>query len=342
MILRKREYRLRSCVWEITLACCFSCKYCGSCGGEARKDELSTAECLRVAGELADLGCRRVSMIGGEVFMRPDWEEIVSALTGRGIRVCIITNGFIMSDGIIAALKRCRIESVAVSLDGPEAVHDAFRHPGSMKEALCAIDRLREAGIPVSVISSLRADNAETLPELYGILKGRGIAAWQIQACSPMGNARKNGVDVAFDASKVIAFAADLARSAPFPVGTADNIGYFTPEEPILRGRYGACFDGCSAGLTTLGIDSAGNVRGCESMYDDRFIEGNLREHPLADIWNDPDAFAYNRKFRKKMLTDKCRKCRMGDVCRGGCRSYNYFTNGGDLYGNVLCARKQK
>ena len=26
-------YQLRQAVWEITLACCFSCRYCGSGGG---------------------------------------------------------------------------------------------------------------------------------------------------------------------------------------------------------------------------------------------------------------------------------------------------------------------
>ena len=91
-------YKLRSCVWEITLACCFSCKYCGSSGGRAREGELTTEECLNVADQLADLGGRRVSLIGGEVFMRPDWDVIVRRLTERGVRVSIITNGFLFSD----------------------------------------------------------------------------------------------------------------------------------------------------------------------------------------------------------------------------------------------------
>ena len=51
-------FRLTSCVWELTLACCFGCRYCGSGGGRARADELSTAECLDAAEQLADLGCR--------------------------------------------------------------------------------------------------------------------------------------------------------------------------------------------------------------------------------------------------------------------------------------------
>ena len=45
-------FKLRSCVWEITLGCCFSCKYCGSKAGKARKNELMTEECLCVADQL--------------------------------------------------------------------------------------------------------------------------------------------------------------------------------------------------------------------------------------------------------------------------------------------------
>lgn len=336
------EYKLRSAVWEITLACCFSCAYCGSCGGKARENELTTLECLGVVAQLKELGCRRVSLIGGEVFMRRDWETIVRALTGAGIKVCIITNGFTMSDRIIEALRSADIESVAVSVDGPEDVHDAFRQPGSYKRAFEAIEVLTANGIPVSVISALRADNYRRLPEFYETLKKYPIFAWQLQACSPMGNARKNGVDVAFDAGYVIDFIAKNLRTAPFSMGAADNIGYFTEDEPILRGRPGACFSGCGGGISSIGIDSVGNVRGCESMYDDAFIEGNLRRRTLSDIWNDENAFAYNRRFDSSMLTGKCADCDMGEYCAGGCRSYNFFTNGGKLYENVLCARKRK
>lgn len=94
-------WKLRSCVWEITLACCFSCSYCGSRAGAARKQELTTAECLSVAEQLRDLSCRRVSLIGGEVFLRPDWDRIVRALADGGIAVNIITNGFLFTEEIL-------------------------------------------------------------------------------------------------------------------------------------------------------------------------------------------------------------------------------------------------
>ncbi len=332
-------YNLRMCVWEITLACCFSCRYCGSRGGRARENELDTEECLRVADELRELGCRRVSLIGGEVFMRRDWKTIAGRLTDNGIAVNIITNGFIFRESLIRDLKEVNVESVSVSLDGPREIHDKYRQEGSYDRAVAAIGTLLDAGIPVSVISTLNSENVSYLPQMLSLLRGYDIYAWQLQACSPMGNAAANGVDYAFDMAGVIDFVAANMRSVSFAMGVADNIGYFTKDEGAIRGNLSgrAFFKGCSAGITAIGIDSVGNVRGCESMYDARFNEGNVREEPLRAIWEDPERFAYNRRFRRELLTGKCAECELGEYCAGGCRSYNYFVHG-NLYESPYCA----
>ncbi len=333
-------YRLDSCVWEITLSCCFSCRYCGSGGGKKRENELSTEECISVAGQLASLGCRRVSLIGGEVFMRSDWDIIVDALTKRDISVVIITNGWLFTESLIEKLKSLNIESVAVSLDGMRELHDKYRQEGSFERAVNAVDMLTSHGVPTSVITTLNAENALYLDDFYAFLKTKPLCAWQLQACSPMGNAAKSGIDYRFDYKNVISFVYSAVHDSPFPVGVADNIGYFTKTDGFIRGNqsgYGY-FKGCRAGLTCIGIDSVGSVRGCESMYDDSFIEGNLRERTLADIWNDPDAFAYNRKFTPEKLTGKCRECELSHLCAGGCRSYNHFVHG-KLYESPFCAR---
>lgn len=332
------RYRLRSAVWEITLACCFSCRYCGSGGGRARENELSTEECLDVCRQLAELGCRRVSLIGGEVFMRKDWLTVTEGLTSRGIAVNIITNGFLFSEKLIGELKSARIESVSVSLDGLRDVHDRYRQAGSWDRAVRAVDVLAEAGIPVSVITTLNAENAAQLDDFYAFLRQKPIGAWQLQACSPMGNAANGGVDFCFPVKQVIRFVEEKRRDAPFAMGIADNIGYWTDGEGGLRGNDDSAFDGCRAGLSAVGIDSVGNVRGCESLYDDRFIEGNLRERSLRAVWEDPNAFSYNRGFRPEMLSGACAACPYGSLCAAGCRSYNYFVHG-KLYEAPRCAR---
>lgn len=306
----------------------------------ARDNELSTMECIDVAEQLAELGCRRVSMIGGEVFMRKDWKQIVSKLTGLGISVNIITNGFFFNEGLIKDLMSSRVESVSVSVDGPKEIHDRLRQEGSFKRAMEAVSVLSNSSVPVSVISTLNRENVESLERLYEILLPFPIFAWQLQACSPMGNAASNKIDYSFDFAKVINFVNHKAPKAPFAVGVADNIGYFTKEEGSIRAgaSTNAFFKGCSAGISAIGIDSVGNVRGCESMYDDFFTEGNLRKQSLAEIWNNPDNFAYNRHFTADMLTGNCKECEIGKYCGGGCRSYNYFVHK-KLYESPFCAR---
>lgn len=333
-------YRLQSCVWEITLACCFQCKYCGSKAGIARKDELTTEECLRVASELGKLGCKRVSLIGGEVFMRSDWSEIVRALIDQGISTAIITNGYLFTKPILDKLLANSIESVAVSLDGTQDLHDKYRQTGSFSRAICAIQELRRSGIPTSVITTLNNENVHVLERLYKILEATGIFAWQLQACSPMGNATASSIDFRFDFRDAIHFIERHIGSAPFMIGIADNIGYYTKSEGSLRGNLSgkAVFAGCKAGISSIGIDSIGNVRGCESMYDGRFIEGNLRDTTLREIWESPNSFRYNRSFRPDLLTGACHTCDHGAYCAGGCRSYNYFVHG-RLYESPWCAK---
>lgn len=336
------KYKLTRCVWEITLACCFSCRYCGSRAGRARENELTTDECLRVADELAAIGCKRVSLIGGEVFMRRDWDIIVRRLTDNGIAVNIITNGFIFNNNILKILTDTGIESVSVSIDGPMEIHDKYRQPGSFDRAVNAVSELTMAGIPTSIITTLHSENAGKLEEMIGIINNFDIFAWQLQACSPMGNASDGNLDHRFDFLSVMNFVDKYADTVQFMMGIADNIGYFTESEGRLRGnRSGkAYFKGCLAGISAAGIDSVGNVRGCESMYDEHFIEGNLRSQSLKSIWEDPDNFSYNRKFSKELLTGKCADCSLGEYCAGGCRSYNYFVHG-KIHESPYCARKK-
>lgn len=191
-------FRLESCVWELTLACCFGCRYCGSAGGRARADELSTAECMDAAEQLADLGCRRVSLIGGEVFLRRDWAQIAGRLTGLGVRVDVITNGYMMSPEVLEQLKQAGVSSVAVSIDGPEDVHDAGRQAGSFKRAMEAVRVLTAAGMPgvgdLHAAAGLHGAAGGAVPGAGGG-RHRGVAAAGVLAYGQ----RRRGLDWRID-----------------------------------------------------------------------------------------------------------------------------------------------
>jgi radical SAM protein with 4Fe4S-binding SPASM domain len=77
----------------------------------------------------------------------------------------------------------------------------------------------------------------------------------------------------------------------------------------------------CAAGKTVVGIRSNGDVVGCLSIMNNDYIEGNIRQRSLTDIWNDEHAFAYNRNPVK--LTGRCAGCTQAQSCKGGCKSLN-------------------
>src|SRR5579872_3670565 len=138
-------------VWEITLRCDLACVHCGSRAGRARTDELTTAECLDLVDQMADLGVREVSLIGGEAYLRDDWLEIVRALRRRGLQASMTTGGRGLTTERAAAAAAAGLQSASVSLDGLEETHDRLRGVrGSYRAALSALANLRAAGIRIS------------------------------------------------------------------------------------------------------------------------------------------------------------------------------------------------
>ncbi len=118
-----------------------------------------------------------------------------------------------------------------------------------------------------------------------------------------------------------------------------DDIGYFDKNEFYIRSLPGtiSAWNGCKAGIRVVGIDSVGNVKGCESIYSEKFIEGNLRHESFEEIWTKDGNFAYNRNFDVSMLAGACAGCDKGHICRGGCRGSSYF-NSGSLFESRYCS----
>jgi radical SAM protein with 4Fe4S-binding SPASM domain len=84
---------------------------------------------------------------------------------------------------------------------------------------------------------------------------------------------------------------------------------------------------GCQAGITTLGIQSNGNILGCLALGDN-FVEGNIRTRPLDDIWYDDSSFSYARHVKRSDIGNDCRNCAYSSLCRGGCSSVSYAMTG--------------
>lgn len=334
-----------SCVWELTLACNLRCKHCGSIAGKRREAELSLDECLRVADDLVALGCRRVTLIGGEPTLSPHWREVGGRLTQLGAEVNMISNGMTWSPAHVEQAAAAGFSLVSFSLDGLQKEHDEFRAPGSFERVVRAIDLTRAGGLPAAVNTTIHRLNRRLLPQMRMLLLEHGVSIWQLQLATSSGNMGEHR-DLLLppeDLLWLVPEIADLCRipSPQMEIVVGHNIGYFGNPESDLRGADVALpfWVGCRAGCHVLGIESGGDVKGCLSLPssvhgEHRFVEGNLRGKSLREIWNRPGAFAYNRSFTEQQLAGFCRVCRFRDVCRGGC-SWGAWAQGAK--GNESC-----
>jgi radical SAM protein with 4Fe4S-binding SPASM domain len=347
-ILKQVGFTPRACVWELTLACNLRCKHCGSFAGSKRERELSLDENLKIADDLAVLGCRRVTLSGGEPTLHPDWDRIGKRLADHGIKVNLISNGWHWTAAHVERAKAAGLCGAAFSLDGLEREHDEFRQPGSFARVVAAIDACVAGGLPVAVNTTVNRLNQHSLRELRDFIAARGAFSMQVQLATPSGNMGEHQ-ELVIDPVDLLWLVPELAslcrqNTRKFFTVAADDLGYYGKPEQRLRDDGGELpfWLGCRAGCQVVGIESSGNVKGClslpSSMHgESRFVEGNLRDKSLADIWNAPDAFAYNRKTPDSRLTGFCRACRYRDFCRGGCTwtVYCHSKSGGE--GNPLC-----
>ena len=232
---------------------------------------------------------------------------------------------------------------VGISVDGLEVNHNAIRgRKNAFSEVLNAFDLLNAAEISIGVVTSLMEMNFPDLDGLYELLVDNNVHLWQLQLVNAMGNMsdRREQLIHRDRIPWITDFIREKNKERRMVVVASDNIGYYDDNESSIRGnRSPLCYwEGCQAGISSLYIDSVGNVKGCGAMYAEDFIEGNVRLRSVKDIWNDADAFSFNREFDITLLDGDCRGCDVGDVCKGGCRASNYFFNG-SLYSNSFCSR---
>jgi radical SAM protein with 4Fe4S-binding SPASM domain len=315
-----KKYVPVSAVWEITLSCNMKCIHCGSSAGKARINELTTKEALDVCEELKKLGTGLVTLLGGEPFLRTDWYKIAKRIRDLGMDLSFISNGLLLDKNLVTQLRKLDPYAVAISLDGGLAeTHDSIRGvKGSFDKCISSLRLLKQTGLPTSVVTTLHKKNVKELPKLRELLLNRGIA-WQIQIAGPTGRFPRKfflSEEEFYSVAMFISSSRNQYSIKELPIMGAHNFGYHS--HILGNVMITPVWKGCQAGITTLGITSDGGIKGCLSLPNE-YIEDNIRNKSLSDIWNSPTFASYNRNFKKDDLKGDCKVCKYGKSCKGGC-----------------------
>lgn len=314
------RYNLEKVVWEITWKCNANCMHCGSdCISVEKQNELTTAECLDVVADLKQLGTKIIFLAGGDPLCRKDFGAIAAAIKSHGMEVAFISNGLGLTDNNLAVVESVDPIAFGLSLDAADGwMHDYIRgRKGCFDNVISSIKKLQDMGIEVSIVSTIHKLNFSQIPKIRKLLLDLGVRYWQLQYADFIGRMPAEAMITEGQFWEMARFLLDTKENYADQINVtgSDVSGYMSDFAVAVQGRW----YGCQAGMKVLGIGSDGSVRGCLSQQFDRYIEGNVRERSLIDIWNDPEKFKYNRHFDCSMLTGYCKDCRYRFVCKGGC-----------------------
>ncbi|MBU1239289.1 radical SAM protein [Myxococcota bacterium] len=328
---------LHYAVIEITNRCNLRCPHCASTSGNPRENELSLTEISDLLTEIKALGGKEITIIGGEALLHPDWFEICSRVRTLGMELILISNGLpITRETTLPLLKELKPRVIGLSLDG--ATRESYKkHRGVDKfhHIMDLLRALRDDGHKnVNAITTFMRSNIGEFDAFVELFSGSQIT-WQVQLAN-VGGER-------FDDTGVITpeqfawFVSKMKTALKNPrlrLQHMDDFGYcpLDPELAFLHETWHSCL----AGRSLVGVRSDGDINGCLSLGD-AFIEANLREHSLTEIWSSGEWFKELRS-KETLLSGTCATCPHGPICQAGCTSIAYSTTG-TIGENPYCIR---
>lgn len=343
--------------WEVTRRCNLNCIHCRCSSSQTSSTgDFSTIEGMELLKEIADFSKPVVVLSGGEPLLRDDIFELAEYGTSQGLRMCLATNGTLISNDICDSMKKADIRMVSLSLDGSSAgIHDNFRQlPGSFDAVIRAAETLRSNGIPFLVNSSFTKRNQHDIGGTFKLAKSLGATAWYMFMIVPTGR----GEDILEeliskeDYEHILEWHYQqekqedeiLMRPTCAPhyyrivrqKSRAEGIDFKQRSLSFSTGSG----KGCIAAQSICLIDCFGNVKPCSYFQQSA---GNIRITPFRDIWENSALFNELRDFSS--YQGKCGRCEFLNVC-GGCRARAAAYNGSYLaeepFCNYMPVRQQK
>ncbi|MBI4635772.1 MAG: TIGR04053 family radical SAM/SPASM domain-containing protein [Candidatus Rokubacteria bacterium] len=342
-------------IWEVTRACALACVHCRAEAIPYRHpDELTAEEGKRLIDDVRAFGDPPPILVltGGDPLRRPDIVELVAYGTAQGLSVSLTPSGTAAAtEERLRALRDAGLARLAVSLDGARPdVHDAFRGVrGSHRHTLRLIERARALGIPLQINTTVCRRTAPDLPALARQMGEFGVVLWALFFLIPIGRAHAGQALPAEEIERVLEWAADLAREAPFGIKTTEAPHYQRVLSQRRRGG-GAPAPGCAAGegarrdligragrAVTDGngfvfVDHRGEI--CPSGFLP-MSAGNVRGQDLATVYRESELFRALRDPAR--LGGRCGRCEFRDRC-GGSRARAYALAGDPLAEDPGCA----
>ncbi len=302
-------------------------------------EDLPTADWLSFFEELGRLAVLRITLEGGEPFIRPDLPELIEGIVKNRLRFKILSNATLITDELAAFLagtRRCDV--IQVSIDGSKpATHDACRGQGNFFKAMEGLENLKRHGVPVTVRMTITRANLEDLPEVARLLlEDLGVPAFSTNSADFMGICRslaeKIQLSVA-ERTRAMALLWELQKKYPGRIAAAAGPLYEVQDwlqvikdqregRPPKPGR--GHLSSCGGVFSQMAVRADGVMVPCLQLA--HLELGHINRDDLGEVWRHHPELTRLRERPRVPLSDFdfCRDCEFLSYCSGGCPALAY------------------
>jgi radical SAM protein with 4Fe4S-binding SPASM domain len=344
------EFEAKWIAWEITRRCNLKCVHCRSSSEETAQGhpDFTLAQAFGVIDDIVSSANPVVVLSGGEPLLRDDVFDIARYGTEKGLRMCLATNGTLVTDTVCGQIKAAGIRMVSLSLDGARAAtHDNFRNQaGAFDGTMKAIRLFNKHAIPFLINSSFTVRNRKEIPEIFALVKSLGATAWYMFMIVPTGRGEEIMDELIpeklYDEILEWHYRQEKEETEILMRPTCAPHYYRivrqkAKEDGEAFKRRDLKFStggskGCLAGQLICLINVDGDVLPCSYFPK---AAGNIFSSSFKDIWENSKLFLELRDF--KGYKGNCGRCEYLQVC-GGCRARSYAMTGDYLAQEPFCS----
>lgn len=302
---------------------------------------------------------------GGEPLMRPlDFYRKAVALqarygSGRQIANCLQTNGLLLNDDW------CRFLHdegwlVGLSIDGTQAMHDAYRQgrngAPSWERVMRAVELLERHHVEWNAMATVHQANAEQPLEFYYFFRNTlgcrylqftPIVERLLQEGEKTWLAQVGDEDCRLAPYSVLPHQWGNFLCAIFDEWVRHDVGYTFVQlfDATLAGWMGVAPGVCvyaeECGHAAV-MEHNGDVYSCDHFVFPRHRLGNIHTHTLPQMLYGPQQTAFSR-LKRDALPRQCRLCPWLKACHGECPRLRFARAADGEPGlNFLCAGYQR
>lgn len=326
--------------FELTVRCNLHCKMClfrhDDSENEAIKaKELTAAQWIEIARQVAEQGTMGILLTGGEPMLRPDFEEIYRGIYELGFMITLYTNATLITPEVMKLLRECPPHRIGISIYGasPETYKKICGNPDAFNKMMSGVRELMTLPSVLDFRTTIIQDNyadARAIDELvhrefgkeYNVSQTRMVMKSVRGACADVDSCRlcpEDNVTLMFQRSM------DAIRNIIGEGFKEENVRFKRiPKEPdpedCGRGQdIRLTLFGCNAGMSSYTITWDGRLLGCQvlgAFSTDVISEG------FEKAWR-----TYPFAVKHSLIPKECQNCKLADECQS-CYGSRYAETG--------------